>query len=517
MAPKDSNSRSKSHSLILALVVGALLLMSCGLPTLGSGTVATTVPFIPTPLGGLASPTFIPLSPTPGTLPGTPSSIPLTPTPTTETFTDTPTLIPASPTPTPTATSPAPTGSLVLAEGTTAGAVQGTINPGQVVTYTLGAVESQPLTLIMDSTNRDVTLGVSEPNGNVLLDPALRQTAWQTALPSTELYTIKVIGGAATETYFLTVKTPQMVNFASATTTTTLNGKTVNGYLYSYALNLSAGQTLTVNLNLPSSTATIDIYGLSSGTVLDASAATNTWTGILPQTEDYVIEVAPTGGQTVDYALTVSVTAATANSLAAAGNINFAPGTTAAVRQSTIQAGQVVTYTVQAGKAQALVLIVESPKTDVTLGVIAPDGTILLDPAQKWSYWQWQLPQTGLYTIHVIGGASTENYTLTTKLAQLVYFDTEPKTVTLHGNTYPGYVVSYAFRLSAGLNMTVTLTAPSGEAYIDIFGIATGSLVSFKDSDTFWTGKLPETQEYVVEVVPRHGASVVYSLTVSIP
>lgn len=515
MAPKFPNSRSKSHSNFIALGICALILMSCGLPTSVLTAVSTSVPPSPTPLAGLALPTSIPPSPTPRVLLETPTAISPSPTPVTLPFT--PTSIPPSPTPQPTATLLIPTGNFALAPGTTAGVVNGTIQPGQVVTYTMGAGQSQPLTLILDSPNRDVTLGVSEANGNVLLDPALKQTAWQMALPGTELYTIKVIGGATKEDYSLTVKTPQVVNFASGTTSTTLNGKTVNGYLYSYAMNFSAGQTMTVSLNVSSGTAYIDIYGLSTGTLLKASAAANTWTGILPQTQDYVIEVAPTNGQVVGYSLTVSVTAATANTSAPAGTITFAPGTTATVIQGTVQSGQVLTYTVQAGKAQPMILIVESPNTDVTLGVLNPDGTLLLDPAKKWSYWQWQLPKTGLYTIQVIGGASTEKYTLTTKLAQLVYFPTEPKSVTLQGNTYPGYVVSYAFRLSAGLNMTVNLNAPSGEAYIDIFGIATGSLVSFKDGDTFWTGTLPETQEYVVEVVPRHGASVVYSLTVSIP
>jgi hypothetical protein len=515
MAPKPPISRSKPHSVFIAVMVCVLLLTSCALPTIGSTNGSTTVPPGPTAQVFLNTPTSIPPSPTPQVLPDTPTSIPPSPTPVPPTATATP--IPPSSTPQLTATPRAPTGSYALSPGTTAGLVQGSIQAGQVVTYTIGAVQSQPLTLIMDSPGKDVTLGVSEPNGNVLLNPALKQTAWQTVLPSTELYTIKVIGGASKESYSLTVKIPQMVNFAPGATSMTLNGTTVNGYLYSYAVSCSVGQTMTVSLNVPSSTAVIDIYGLSGGTVVDASEAVNTWTGVLAQTQDYVIEVAPTHGQVVDYSLTVSVTAATASSLAAAGTVTFAPGTTAAVIQGTVQPGQVVTYTVQAGKAQPLILLLESPNTDVTLGVLNPDGTYLLNPANKWSYWQWQLPKTGQYTIQVIGGASTEKYTLTVKLGQLVYFDTEPKSVTLHGNTYPGYVVSYAFRLSAGLNMTVSLNTPSGEATIDIFGIETGSLLSFKEGATYWTGTLPETQEYVVEVVPRHGASTVYSLTVSIP
>ena len=158
--------------------------------------------------------------------------------------------------------------------------MEGSIQAAQVVTYTLGAGQFQPLTLIVGSPNKDVTLGVSEANGNVLLDPALKRTAWQTVLPSTELYTIQVIGGATTEQYSLTVKIPQVVNFASGTSSITLNGTTVNGYLYSYSFTCSAGQTMTASLATSSNNAYIDIYGLSSGTLLSSSAAANDLDGI---------------------------------------------------------------------------------------------------------------------------------------------------------------------------------------------------------------------------------------------
>ncbi len=507
MAPKRFHFRSKSYSLFIGPVVICLLTMSCGLPASLLGSAATPLSPSPSSLIELASPTVLP-SPTIETTTETPTVVPPSPTPTV--------VLPSS-TPLATATRSIPLGSIVLASDTTASTLTGTLKPGQVVTYTIGAGQSQPMTLIADSPHNDVSLGVFEENGNVLLDPALKQNAWQMALPSTELYTIKVIGGATTEDYILTVKMPQMVTLAPDTTSTTLTGKTAHGYLYSYALNLNAGQALTASLNVPSSTAYIDIYGLVTGTLLSASSEVNTWTGTLSQTQGYVIEVVPVNNQVVDYTLTVSITTAVASGSAGSGTITLAPGTTAAIVQGTVQPGQVLTYTVQAGKAQPIILLLESPKTDVILGFLNPDGSVLLSPTNKWSYWQKQLPATGLYTIQVNGGKTTETYTLTVKLPKLVYFPTEPKTVTLHGNTYPGYVVSYAFRISGGMSMTVSLDAPSGEAFIDVFGIATGSLLSFKEGATSWSGKLPETQEYVVEVVPRHGASVVYSLKVSVP
>ena len=69
----------------------------------------------------------------------------------------------------------------------------------------------------------------------------------------------------------------------------------------------AANQTMTVSLNVPSSTAYLDIFGLASGTLLSSSAKATTWTGVLPQSQDYVIEVVPNNGQVVNYSITVSV------------------------------------------------------------------------------------------------------------------------------------------------------------------------------------------------------------------
>jgi len=513
MVPKRSTPQAKPYSIFLSLLTCSLLLVSCGAPASTLLNSLATPPASPTPLVALASPVVAQPSATPETSTDTPTALPASPTPVPAT--DTPTTVPPTAAPAGTAVPAIPTGNFSLAAGTTAAALNGTVQAGQTVSYTLGAAQSQPITLILDSPSGNVSLAVQGPDGKYLLDPSFKQTAWQYVLPSTGLYTLQVVGGATKADFSLTVKTPQVVSLGSAAST--LNGSTANGYLYSYAVNVSAGQTLSASLNVPASSAILDIYGITSGTVLSDSLKVNSWSGALPVSDTYVVEVVPVNAQVVSYALTLSATLAAAGTPGASGTISFAPGTTASVVHGTVPAGQTVTYTVQADKNQPMILFLDSPHADLTLGVLNPDGTILLDPAQKWSYWQWQLPTTGLYTIQVIGGKAAENYTLTVKVAELVYFPGEPKTITLHGNTYPGYVHSYAFRLSAGVHLTVTLSDPSGEAYIDIFGIESGALLSWQAGDSSWSGNVPETEEVVVEVVPHNNASAVYSLTVSVP
>ena len=523
MASRHPTVQPRSYSIFVLLVVSVLLLASCG------GKAATAnAPILasPTPTAELPTPTLESVPATSQIIVDTATPIPPSPTPQETLATATAVIV--SPTPQAVATSAPAAGSIVFTPGTTATVVQGSLQPGQVMTYTLDGGQSQPMILIMDSPSNDVTLGVFDYAGNMVLDPANKWTNWQAVLPKTERYTIQVTGGAVLESFTLTVKVAQLVNFASGTSSITLNGTTVNGYLYDYALNCSAGQTMTASLNVPSSTATLDIYGLATGsTLLLASAKASTWTGVLPETQDYVIEVVPNNGQVVNYALTVSCTgvAVSAPSPAATvvalppsngGNLTFAPHTTAADVQGTIGPGQVVSYTVQASQYQPLILVVDSPNKDVFLGVLYPDGTTMLSPTKQWTYWQWKIPQTGLYKIQLYGGSTLEKYELTVKLPEIVLFAPGAFSITLNGDTNLGFVRSYAFYLNFGQELTVSLNVSSDKAYLDVFGLETGSLLSYMSKASTWTKVLPETEMYIIEVLPRGGYLVSYSLTVSV-
>jgi hypothetical protein len=184
--------------------------------------------------------------------------------------------------------------------------VQGAIQSGQIITYTLEAGQSQPMILIMNSPNNDVTLGVFEPNGNMLLNPANQWTRWQGLLPQTEQYKIQVIGGATAENYTLTAKVPQLVNFATGSSSISLNGTTVNGYVFSYA----SAQSQPDHDGDPQRTLQHGLYRYlrpCQRYYLEPGSQSNSWTGVLSQTQDYMIEVVPNNGAVVDYGLTVSV------------------------------------------------------------------------------------------------------------------------------------------------------------------------------------------------------------------
>jgi hypothetical protein len=197
-------------------------------------------------------------------------------------------------------------------------------------------------------------------------------------------------------------------------------------------------------------------------------------------------------------------------------SINFVVGTTAVVERGNVLAGQTVSYTMDANANQAMILSVTSPNGDVSLGVLEQDGSILINPSHKWSHVQWLLPGTEQYTIEVVGGATSENYILTVKVAVLLYFASGATSMTVSGYTPLGYVFSYSLFCNSGQTMAVSLNVPSSTAYLDVFGIASGLLLNPGSHKNSWSGTLPQTEAYVIEVIPAGGGVVGYSLTVSV-
>ena len=276
MQNKRPSSLFRKPGLLAGLSMLALAILSCSAP----GLAATATP--------LPSPTALPPQASPTPLPPTATPLP-------------------SSTPLPTATgTPAPT-NIVFYSGTTAGVVQGTVQPGQVLAFNLSASAYQPMILILTSGKGDAYLGVAEPNGNLLLDPAKKWSNWQWLLPKTEVNTISVYGGSVTQDFILTAKVAQRVTFQSGATSITLSGTTQKGYVFSYALAAKKGQKMTLTLSKPASSAYLDVIGLATGVLLTPASKSNTWTGILPADEDYIIEVIPAGGLVVNYSLKVEV------------------------------------------------------------------------------------------------------------------------------------------------------------------------------------------------------------------
>lgn len=190
----------------------------------------------------------------------------------------------------------------------TTGVVSAPIGPGQTQYFVLNASQGQPMIVMVNSLNNDVTLSVRTQGGTSMLNAAAHQSTWQGMLPKNGDYYLGVYGGSSTENFTLTVVIPFRIKFSEGKISTTVSGKTVSGYVVAYTVLALKGQKMTLNLNGVADDAALTIYGYTDGQPYLRSATEQTsFTLKLPATQDYIIEVVPKAAQVVSYSLEVII------------------------------------------------------------------------------------------------------------------------------------------------------------------------------------------------------------------
>jgi peptidoglycan/xylan/chitin deacetylase (PgdA/CDA1 family) len=100
---------------------------------------------------------------------------------------------------------------------------------------------------------------------------------------------------------------PWHIQLEPGTTLTTFEREIGFNQIDHFLVHASAGQLMAVEIISPHTDVLLSIYGEDGGEVLTSVLAeTNTWTGVLPATQDYRISAVATGGGT-DYSLFVEL------------------------------------------------------------------------------------------------------------------------------------------------------------------------------------------------------------------
>jgi hypothetical protein len=197
--------------------------------------------------------------------------------------------------------------------------------------------------------------------------------------------------------------------------------------------------------------------------------------------------------------------------------IQFLTGTTQNITTGTIPSGQVITYIIRAMQGQAMMASVGTPSQQTRLAIFGANGTVLLPANQGSSSWQGTLPSTQDYYFQVIGGSTTENFTLDVTIAARVQFASGEIKTTLKGETVNGYPVTYVAYAKSGQKMDVTLTVSGDSAAITIWGLSDGvPYARAQNGIQDFSFDLTSTQDYIIQVVPQAGQEVNYSLLVRI-
>jgi hypothetical protein len=198
---------------------------------------------------------------------------------------------------------------IAFTTGTTSATVSGSLASGASQSYILWAGWNQVMIVQAESADNNIYLEIyNQWTGNYLVTASSGQTSWQGWLPRTGDYIVRVYnGGGTTENYSLLVDIPARIQFAWGAYSGSVWGRGSAAKTISYVLWARASQTMTASLASTTGTVYLSIRGFSGGqSLVDSSAAQTTWTGTLPQSQEYILD-AVQGGTWADFTLTVTI------------------------------------------------------------------------------------------------------------------------------------------------------------------------------------------------------------------
>jgi hypothetical protein len=194
--------------------------------------------------------------------------------------------------------------------GATSVQVDGSLKAGQEKGYVLRALEGQFLMANLSPNAAGAKLDLTDAQGDqISLEDEGQQGQYILArLPSDQEYVVWVIAGQQDVQYSLNIEIPARVSFAPGATGEQVEGNTDNRRTVSYVLRALGGQTMTLDLNAGSSPAALAVYGLQDGQpLLRAPSERTSWTGTLPKTQDYIVEVVPGTDRAFSYTLDIVI------------------------------------------------------------------------------------------------------------------------------------------------------------------------------------------------------------------
>ncbi|MEZ4733983.1 MAG: LysM peptidoglycan-binding domain-containing protein [Caldilineaceae bacterium] len=203
-----------------------------------------------------------------------------------------------------------------FAPGATSATVRGTVQFPNRREYVLRALGGQAMRVELISSDASANfalIGVSD--GQPLKRLENSDTVWTGALPSTQDYLLQVTTPTnAAVSYELYVevtsppsRTPVRIQFASGATAATVSGFTSAIEPARYVLHANAGQTMSVDLTVDNANAYITVLHPTGGNMAGAGGPIHRWSGVLPVTGDYVIEVLNPGTGLANFNLTVAI------------------------------------------------------------------------------------------------------------------------------------------------------------------------------------------------------------------
>lgn len=204
----------------------------------------------------------------------------------------------------------------------------------------------------------------------------------------------------------------ERIQFATGATSATVRGTVQFPNRREYLLRALSGQTMRVELISSDASANFAVTGVSDGQPLKRLENRDTvWSGTLPSTQDYLLQVTTPNNYAVSYELYVEVTAPPTRTPV---RLQFAPGATVATVSGVTSAIEPARYLLRANAGQTMYVDLTVDNVNAYITVLHPTGGNMAGAGGPIQHWMGVLPVTGDYIVEVLNpGTGLANFSLT--------------------------------------------------------------------------------------------------------
>lgn len=277
-------------------------------------------------------------------------------------------------------------------------------------------------------------------DGLTLIPEVAGVTEWDGSIPTTQDYYLNLKNtGLKALGYRLTVKMPPLaipeakrIQFQPGTTGGTTRGDLPAKGNQRFVLRASAGQQMTINLSTETEGVDSYLYIWSAdGTVFTNTAPSKEWSGLLPATQDYFIELVSASDQPLAYQLTINIPPAPTPQavptkekvegpkIARDQTIRFENGPLDFSIDGAVLSGERDRYTFNAANGEVLEVSVTSVENNTVFTILAPNGKPVRGTEEGKDIMKWSetLAEDGTYSVLVGPTRGNAAYTLKITIA----------------------------------------------------------------------------------------------------
>jgi hypothetical protein len=322
---------------------------------------------------------------------------------------------------------------------------------------------------------------------------------------------------------------PERIQFAPGATSAAVPGSVPAGGMVRYVLGVQGGQFLNASLAAAEGRPSLAIFGADGTVLISPMSGAHGWSGAVPTTQDYFIDVKSDGAAAV-YTLNVVIPALNPPTPAeaptpVAERISFPSGGTSATRSGNLPAQGMQRYVLGLQAGQTMDVTTTASPGEVAVVVFGADGTVLQSPMGTLPSFNGSIPSTQDYIIDIKAGPAPTGYTMTVSVpplaaptpgAQRVSFAPGGTSATRSGSLAAGGSARYVLALAAGKRFIVTTMGNPNPVAVSVFGADGNVLQSPMGTLPGFDGTIPSTQDYFVDVI-NGPAPTAYSVTFTAP